>query len=106
MAMAINFMIEFHVFGPLLFCLKPFLRDQVMPAATSSAELDSDVLAEQQRVDAMSAPQIESNNLVMRQLSKMYGKFVSVNRLSIAVERYTIFTCEVLGQKLLIRSTF
>lgn len=47
--------------------------------------MDSDVLAENQRIERMGSNQIKAYNLVLRNMTKMYGSFLAVNGLSLAV---------------------
>lgn len=53
----------------------------------SDDPIDSDVIQEKNRVKTMSKMEIENHNLVLKEMSKVYGKFVAVNDMSIAVEQ-------------------
>lgn len=88
LTIAANFIIEYGWLNSLLFVLGPIFSKQQLPPAPRSEDLDSDVYSEQLRVEAMSSDVIKSQSLVMKQLSRMYGALLSVNRLSIAVDGY------------------
>lgn len=49
--------------------------------------MDDDVKAEKQKVDAMTPNDLEVNNLVLKNLSKVYRQFLAVNQLSLAIKR-------------------
>lgn len=55
--------------------------------STDDALIDTDVQIEKDRVKEMSDDVIASNNLVLRNMTKIYNKFVAVNQLSIAVDQ-------------------
>lgn len=57
---------------------KPIVSDEI---------LDSNVLEEKEKVKAMSKSEIENHNLVINGMSKVYGNFVAVNDMHIAVEQ-------------------
>lgn len=48
-------------------------------------EYDSDVLLENRKIDQFGMKQIKSYNLVLQRMTKYYGHFLAVNRLSLAV---------------------
>lgn len=86
LTIAANFIIEYGLLNSLFIYLRPIFSKQNLPPAPRQEDLDSDVWNEQLRVEAMSPDTIKSQSLVMKQLSKMYGSFLSVNRLSIGVD--------------------
>lgn len=49
---------------------------------------NTDVLNEENRITKMTFDELKSCDLVVKKLSKTYGKFVAVNRISFAIERY------------------
>lgn len=55
--------------------------------------MDADVLAEKQRVNELlfSSAENTSSNLILQNLTSLYGRFVAVNRLSLAIEPLECF---------------
>ncbi|XP_058065569.1 phospholipid-transporting ATPase ABCA3-like [Anopheles bellator] len=58
---------------------------------TEGDDTDSDVLAEKRRVRELTGAEIVANNLVLRDVTKYYKKFLAVNQLSLAVEHSQCF---------------
>ncbi|EDS44170.1 ATP-binding cassette sub-family A member 3 [Culex quinquefasciatus] len=56
-----------------------------------SADEDSEVTAEKERVQNMRKSDIRNYNLVMRNATKYYGNFPAVNNLSVAIDRFECF---------------
>ncbi|XP_058465475.1 phospholipid-transporting ATPase ABCA3-like isoform X2 [Malaya genurostris] len=71
--------------------MQTFLRPNRQTSASSNTGEDSDVLAEKKRVQMMSMADISNYNLVMKDLTKYYKKFLAVNNLSLAVQRAECF---------------
>uniref|UniRef100_A0A1Y9GL18 ABC transporter domain-containing protein n=1 Tax=Anopheles arabiensis TaxID=7173 RepID=A0A1Y9GL18_ANOAR len=59
--------------------------------SSDQGETDSDVLEEKRRIAACSSGELASYNLVLKELSKNYGKFVAVNKLSVGVRHSECF---------------
>lgn len=78
------FLVEFQVPQRLFYAV----RGAQMPVLEERDEslMDSDVLEERNRIKTMSYTQISGYNLVLRDMTKFYDKFLAVNRLSLAVE--------------------
>lgn len=58
----------------------------------SSNEIDADVLEEKERVnEIISTRDFAANNLILQNLTHFYGRFVAVNKLSVAIEPYECF---------------
>lgn len=53
----------------------------------SDEPLDSNVVEEKEKVQNMPGSEIATYNLVVNNMSKVYGKFVAVNSMCIAVEQ-------------------
>lgn len=49
--------------------------------------IDSDVLAEKERVNKMTNSELRSQAVVMKNVSKFYGKFCAVDNISISIKR-------------------
>lgn len=49
--------------------------------------VDSDVQAEKERIDKMSVSELQSETMVMQNVSKFYGNFCAVNQISLASKR-------------------
>lgn len=77
--------IEFRVFKRI------FDRKVTVSDAGNDSELDSDVLEEKRRIAAMSQSEINTYNLVLKDLSKYYKKFRAVNNLSVGIRHSECF---------------
>ncbi|KFB48612.1 AGAP006380-PA-like protein [Anopheles sinensis] len=55
------------------------------------AEQDSDVLEEKRRVQNLSRADLDGHNLLLRDVSKFYGNFQAVNKLSIGIDHSECF---------------
>uniref|UniRef100_A0A182T123 ABC transporter domain-containing protein n=1 Tax=Anopheles maculatus TaxID=74869 RepID=A0A182T123_9DIPT len=58
---------------------------------TEADDIDSDVRMEKLRVRGLTEGEIAANNLVLRDVTKYYKKFLAVNQLSLAVEHSQCF---------------
>lgn len=56
---------------------------------------DEDVQKEEDRIKAMNSVELVEHNLVLRNLTKLYGKFRAVNQISVAVERFDIIPFKI-----------
>ncbi|XP_052859763.1 phospholipid-transporting ATPase ABCA3-like [Anopheles cruzii] len=70
---------------------KIFGRSATSQTEDPSNEVDSDVLEEKRRIEKCDAAELASYNLVLKELSKSYGKFVAVNKLSVGVRHSECF---------------
>lgn len=52
--------------------------------------IDYDVVEEKNRVKAMTETDIRNHNLVLMGMTKLYGKFLAVHDMSVAVEQYAL----------------
>lgn len=78
-------LIEYGVIASVFYSIKSsFTKFEI---STANDEVDSNVLEEKEKVRNMSKMEIESYNLVVNSMSKVYGKFLAVNNMSIAVEQ-------------------
>uniref|UniRef100_A0AAG5D3R1 ABC transporter domain-containing protein n=1 Tax=Anopheles atroparvus TaxID=41427 RepID=A0AAG5D3R1_ANOAO len=55
------------------------------------AELDSDVLEEKRRIQNLSRADLDKHNLLLQDVSKYYGDFQAVNKLSIGIDHSECF---------------
>lgn len=79
-------LIDLHVFQNLFNQI--FTKEKKFP---SRGQIDSDVQAEIDKVNSMTEREIASSNLVLKNLSKMYGNFLAVNQLCLAIEEAECF---------------
>lgn len=79
-------LIECNVFSKLWHQISRRFERSIPPLDYSN--MDDDVREEKQKVDAMTPNDLELNNLVIKNLSKVYRQFLAVNQLSLAVKRY------------------
>lgn len=56
--------------------------------AMVSNAIDCDVINEKNKVNSMTANDLQLNNLVLLNLTKFYGDFLAVKGISVAVKRY------------------
>lgn len=76
---------EFGIMASLFYSIKSrFSKFTLIP---SDEPLDSNVVEEKEKVQNMSGSEIATYNLVVNNMSKVYGKFVAVNSMCIAVEQ-------------------
>lgn len=54
---------------------------------TDPSSVDDDVLAEKERIDQMSLAELQSETMVMQNVSKFYGTFCAVNKFSVSIKR-------------------
>ncbi|XP_050098673.1 phospholipid-transporting ATPase ABCA3-like [Anopheles aquasalis] len=66
-------------------------KSKLAAPPADSDDIDSDVRAEKARVRALTEGEIAANNLVLRDVTKYYGKFLAVNQLSLAIEHSQCF---------------
>lgn len=82
---------EYRVFQKFYFFIWNSLKLKFIKIAASE-EIDADVLEEKKRVDSLiSSKEFASHNLILQNLTRFYGNFVAVNRLSLAVQPFEIF---------------
>lgn len=53
------------------------------------SDLDDDVLIENEFIDNMTEDHLRSQSIVMQNVSKLYGQFCAVNKVSLSIKRYT-----------------
>ncbi|XP_053680207.1 phospholipid-transporting ATPase ABCA3-like [Anopheles nili] len=82
----------------LLMCIEYRVIDRVFRRKSKQAappsesdDIDSDVRSEKLRVRGFTEGEIVANNLVLRDVTKYYKKFLAVNQLSLAVEHSQCF---------------
>lgn len=76
---------EYGVIATLFYSIKSCFTKFTL--STSDDTIDSNVLEEKEKVRNMSKSEAESYNLVVNGMSKVYGNFVAVNNISVAVEQ-------------------
>lgn len=60
---------------------------RIYPDNTPSGVDDDDVLAERDRIKNMTPQELKSEMMVMQDVSKFYGKFCAVNKISVSIKR-------------------
>ncbi|XP_031638222.1 ATP-binding cassette sub-family A member 3-like [Contarinia nasturtii] len=85
----ILWIIEYRII-PIIFHHFAGLTQNVPPLLVTNT-IDSNVINEKIKVNAMTSTDLKSNNLVLRNLSKYYGQFKAVNGISVAVKRQECF---------------
>lgn len=66
------------------------LFNRKLPPLDKQQDIDDDVLNEKKRIEAMTEADLESTNLVVKSLSKLYGNFLAVNQISVGIQRYAV----------------
>lgn len=84
--LAILFLIEFRIFHRMFYNCKRSPAALSPTSGLDGAVVDSDVVEEKYRVRNMNYNQIRVNNLVVRNMSKYYGKFLAVNDICVGVD--------------------
>lgn len=79
--------IEYGVFQGVSYYIRSFFERE-LPVPAAQTQIDTDVDAENKRVEKMTKLDLDTNNLVVKNLSKSYGKFLAVNKLSLVLQRY------------------
>lgn len=83
---ALLLIIEYRFFAGLIYFVRSlFARKLPLPSVDNAP--DDDVIAEKQKVNAMTDLDLITNNLVLQNLSKFYGKFLAVNQISIGIKQ-------------------
>lgn len=78
--------IEYRIFAGAIYFIRSFFERKLPPMA-ENGHIDDDVNDEKRKVNGMDANDMEANSLVLKSLSKFYGKFLAVNQISIAIKR-------------------
>lgn len=82
---------EYRIFQRLCFSICNLVKLKFLKIPSAN-EIDSDVLEEKKRVnDMLSAVDFDSSNLILHNLTRFYGRFLAVNRLSLAIEPFECF---------------
>lgn len=77
-------LIEYRIIASIIYKIRNICTSKFQPKLNDA--IDSDVLDEKYRVQAMSKIEIESHSLVLKNMVKMYGPFLAVNELSVGVD--------------------
>ena len=80
-------LIEQGLFCRFISYLLNLRRRKLVPVNVEDEQIDDDVLAIKERVNAMTLSELQEPNLVMQNVSKFYGSFVAVNQVSIEIKQ-------------------
>lgn len=80
---------EYSLISSSIYSIKNLFKSTIS-RNESDEPIDFDVVQEKNRVKAMSETDIKNHNLVLMEMSKLYGKFVAVYDMSIAVEQLVL----------------
>ena len=81
-AFATLLFIEYRIIAAVKYGLSRIFKRKLLPVIGKN---DPDVLEERDRVEQMSATEIQSHNLVTKNMYKVYNKCVAVNGVSIGI---------------------
>lgn len=80
---------EYSVVSSSIYSIRSFFTSTKSPNE-SDEPIDFDVVEEKNRVKQMSETEIRNHNLVLMEMTKLYGKFMAVHEMSIAVEQFVL----------------
>ncbi|XP_055297532.1 phospholipid-transporting ATPase ABCA3-like isoform X2 [Sitodiplosis mosellana] len=86
----ILWIIEYRIFSKVSYFIRGIPKKK-LTAAVESTVFDTDVREEKNKVNAMTSKDLQVNSLVLRNLKKIYGNFLAVNGISVAVKRSECF---------------
>lgn len=78
--------IEYRIIPRLMAYLYGFF-ERALPTVIANDEIDNDVKDERNRVLSMNPYDLQSESLVLRNVTKFYGDFLAVKKLCVAVKR-------------------
>lgn len=84
-AFVVLLLVEYEIVSSVFYAIKSSFTKFTLNE--SNEPLDADVLEEKDKVQSMTELKIQSYNLVVNNMSKVYGKFVAVNNMCVAVEQ-------------------
>lgn len=85
--LSICLMIDYRIFEMLKYKIK---RESSHPPPIKP-DIDEDVKTEMEKVKSLTVSQIEQRNLVLRGLTKFYGKLLAVNQIHLDVDTAECF---------------
>lgn len=89
LAIIVLFLSEYRLLSSLLYKIRSRFASDFVPMLDGVTDMD--VLEERHRVANMSSYETDTLSLVVKDMSKVYGKFRAVNQISVAVDLYGIF---------------
>lgn len=91
------FIMEFRVIRTLIYLTSEKSKLQMPPAKADDRPIDGDVTAEKDRVAEMTNEDLKTHDLVLKDLTKLYGRTVAVNQISVGVQGFVISINEKLA---------
>lgn len=85
--------IEFGVFKwTISYTKRNILKISKVPSKDNDPDNvdDEDIVAQEELINHMTDEDLRSRSIVMKNLSKFYGKFCAVNQVSLSIKRYYI----------------
>lgn len=80
------FIMEFRVIRTLIYFVNRKFKLKLPPAGS----IDGDVTTEKDRVAEMTDDDLQTHDLVLKDLTKLYGETVAVNQISVGVQGFVI----------------
>lgn len=77
---------EYKLFESIIYMARQLYKGPAPPQYENDS-IDSDVLAEKQRIQIMPMEEIKESNLIINQMSKYYSSFLAVNQLSVGIDQ-------------------
>lgn len=82
------FIIEFRIIRDLIYFTSRKSKLKLPSTNADDGAIDDDVTAENQRVAEMKADDLQMHDLVLKDLTKLYGKFSAVNQISVGIKGF------------------
>lgn len=80
-------MIEYRIVAAIIYFLRTCCQRKQPIDLNDTGRIDSDVQDEKTKVAEMTKTDIECHNLVLKDMSKLYGEFLAVNQMSVKVDQ-------------------
>lgn len=85
------FIMESRIVRDVVYCVRKYLKLKLPEGNADDGDIDKNVQAETDRVAQMSADDLNMHGLVLKDLTKLYGKLAAINQLSVGIEGFVIF---------------
>lgn len=79
--------VEYRLFEGIVYWIRGFFERKLPVHSETDEQIDSDVDNEKNKVMAMTWMDLKVHNLVLRNISKFYNRFLAVNQISLAIKR-------------------
>lgn len=84
------FIMEFRVIRTLIYCTRGKSKSKLPPKNADDVPIDDDVQGEKDRVAELTDEDLQAQDLVLKDLTKLYGRTMAVNEISLGIHRFVI----------------